>query len=102
MLKRDITYKDLDDQEVTDTFYFNMTKTELLEMDLGKGEGGMDAWLRKIIDTRDNAGLFGEFKRIILAAYGERSPDGKRFIKSDEAREAFAQSMACDALVFEM
>lgn len=102
MLKREITYKDLDDQEVKETFYFNLTKTEILDMELEHGQGGLDAWIRRIVRTDDHAGLVAEFKKIILASYGERSPDGKKFIKSDELKRDFAQSMAYDQLFFEL
>lgn len=106
MLKRDITYKDLDDEEVTETFYFNLTKTEILDMEVESGNGGLEEWYRRIVKTQDRQALVDEFKKIILKSYGERSPDGKRFIKTDENGQplstAFAQTMAYDQLFFEM
>lgn len=102
MLKRDITYRDLDDQQVTETFYFNLTKTEILEMELEHGGGGLAEWIKRVVKTEDHAALVAEFKKIILKAYGQRDPEGKRFIKTDEMRANFAQTMAYDALFFEL
>ncbi len=101
MLKRDITYQDFNDEKVTDTFYFNITKSEIIELEVETKEG-MDATIKKIIETKDNKTLIAEFKRIILLAYGEKSGDGKRFIKSDESREAFSQTAAFDTLFIEL
>ncbi len=101
MLKRDITYQDFNDEKVTDTFYFNITKSEIIELEVETKEG-MDATIKKIIETKDNKTLIAEFKRIILLAYGEKSADGKRFIKSDESREAFSQTAAFDSLFMEL
>lgn len=101
MLKRDITYKDFDGNEVTDTFYFHLSKTELMDLELSY-QGGLEATINRIIETKDVKSLINEFKRIILAAYGVKSEDGKRFIKTDELREQFTQTAAYDALFFEL
>jgi hypothetical protein len=101
MLKRDIKYTDFDGNEATDTYYFNLTKSELVELEAGK-PGGLDQWIRNVIDTKDNNALISEFKKIILLSYGEKSPDGKRFMKSDEMREEFSQTAAFDELFIEL
>lgn len=101
MLKREITYKNFNDEEVTDTFYFHIAKSEIIELQV-EHEGGIDAMIRRIIETKDYKSLIAEFKRIILLAYGEKSDDGKRFIKSAELREAFSQTAAFDELFMEL
>ena len=101
MLKRDITYENYNGETVTETFYFNLTKTEIVELEVGYS-GGLEAFIQKIIDTKDNAGLVREFKKIVLLAYGVKSEDGKRFIKSDELREEFSQTAAYDALFMDL
>ncbi len=101
MLKRDITYLDFNDEEVTDTFYFNITKSEIVELEVEHKEG-LDATIKKIIETKDNKSLIAEFKRIILLSYGEKSADGKRFDKTDEMRKGFSQTAAYDALFMEL
>lgn len=101
MLKREITYEDFDGQTVTETFYFNLTKTEIVQLEVDY-EGGLETTLRRIITTEDVKALMREFKRIVLLAYGVRSEDGKRFVKNDELREAFTQTAAYDALFIEL
>lgn len=101
MLKREITYEDYNGETVTDTFYFNLTKTEIIELEVGY-EGGLEAAIQKIIEAKDNKNLIAEFKKIVLAAYGKKSEDGKRFIKSETLREEFAQTAAYDALFMEL
>ncbi len=101
MLKREITYEDFNGDKVTETFYFNLSKTELIELEVGYGEG-LEAAIRKIIKAEDRQALITEFKKIILMTYGEKSPDGKRFAKSDELRMAFSQTAAFDALFMEL
>ena len=101
MLKRDITYEDFNGETVTEIFYFNLTKTELFELQFGY-EGGLDALLEKIIETKDMHGLIELFKKIIKASYGVRSEDGKRFIKTDQVFEEFTQTAAYDALFMKL
>ena len=101
MLKRSITYTDFNDEEVTETFYFNITKSELVDLEVGH-EDGLENFVMRIVKTEDKKALIGEFKRIILLSYGERSADGKRFVKNQELRDAFEQSAAYDALFIEL
>lgn len=97
MLKHEITYEDFNDEKVTETLYFNISKTELMELEVEHPEG-MHDWLQRMVKIEDKKKLFAEFKRIILLSYGEKSPDGKRFIKSDEIRNDFEHSAAFEAL----
>jgi len=101
MLKQDITYENFDGEQVTETFYFNLTKTEIIELEVGY-EGGLEATIKRIISTQDNKQLIAEFKRIVLLAYGQKSDDGKRFVKSDQLREEFSQTAAYDELFIKL
>lgn len=101
MLKRTIKYTTFDDEEVEEVFYFNFSKPELIDMD-AKYEGGIAGLIRKISDSKNIREIIGIFKMIILDSYGEKSDDGKRFIKSDERREAFSQSAAYETLYMEL
>lgn len=102
MLKRAITFEDLDGNTVTEEFYFNLSKTELLELETGYENGSFSAALQRIIDSKNVSGLISEFKKLVLLAYGQKSADGKRFIKSDQLREEFSQTPAYDALFMEL
>lgn len=101
MLKRDITYTDFNDQKVTETHYFNLTKTEILELEVSYGEGFAEA-IQRIVRAEDAKSLIAEFKKIILLAYGIKSDDGRRFIKSEELRTQFSQTAAYDELFIEL
>lgn len=102
MLKREITYTDFfTDEEVTETFYFNLTKQELKEMQFSQ-PGGFSAQVERAIETGNLPILFMEFKKLVLAAYGERGEDGKSFNKSPEIAEAFTRTAAYDQLFNEL
>lgn len=101
MLKRDITYTDFEDKEHTETFYFNISKPELIELEV-EVEGGLGDFLAKIIKEMNGKELIKYFKQIVLMAYGVKSDDGKRFIKSDQLREEFSQTAAYNALFMEL
>lgn len=101
MLKHDITYEDYNGDTITETFYFNLTKSELIELDVEHGEG-MYEWLSNIVKAEDRKTMVAEFKRIVLLAYGQKSPDGKRFIKSEEMREEFSQTAAYNELFMQL
>lgn len=100
MLKKTIKYTDFNGEEQEDIEYFNLTKTELIELEVNY-EGGLAGFAQRIIDTKDRKVLVEEFKRLILLAYGRKSEDGKRFVKSEAMREEFSQSAAFDALFTE-
>lgn len=101
MLKREISYEDFDGNKQTDIFYFNLTKSELVELE-ADFEGGLEKSITAIAEAKDGATLLAQFKRIILMSYGIKSPDGKRFEKSDKLREEFQQTAAYDQLFIEL
>lgn len=101
MLKKTIKYVDYNDEEREEDFYFNLSKAELAEMELST-EGGLTETLNKISTTRNMPKLVQMFKGIILKSYGEKSPDGKRFIKSEELSTAFSQTEAYTQLFMEL
>lgn len=101
MLKKTMTYTDYDGNERTEDFYFNLTKAEAMEMEMGT-TGGMTKMLEKIIAEQDVKRIIEVFKDIILRSYGEKSPDGKRFVKNPELTEAFSQTEAYSDLFMEL
>ena len=101
MLKKTITYVDYDGNERTEDKYFNLSKSELMEMQLSEN-GGLDKVLEKMIAEQDNAKLAELFKKIITLSYGEKSIDGKRFIKKPELTEEFLQTEAYSVLFMEL
>lgn len=101
MLKKTITYTDYDGLERTEEFRFNLTKAELMDMELTT-VGTFSKLMQKIIDEKDMVRLAKYFKELILKSYGVKSDDGKRFIKSPELSEAFSQTEAYSELYVEL
>lgn len=101
MLKKTITYEDFDGNQRTEDFRFNISKAEVLEMQ-SSINGGMSTFLEKIIGEQDSKQLIEYFKDLILKSYGEKSLDGKHFIKSKELSEAFSQTEAYTELFMEL
>lgn len=101
MLKKSITYTDYNDKERTEDFYFNLSKSEVLEMEMTT-TGGLAEKITGIVAAQDTPSIIKIFKDLILQAYGEKSPDGKRFVKSKELAEAFCQTEAYSILFMEL
>jgi len=101
MLKKTITYTDYNGEERTEDFYFNISKAEAAEMELTT-TGGLTKEIEEIIAAKDNPSIVKLFKSIILKAYGKKSPDGKRFIKSEELSKEFSETEAYSNLFMEL
>lgn len=101
MIKKTITYTDYNGVERTENFYFNLSKAEVMEMELS-ADGGMTAAIQKIIDAKDIPSIIRVFKDLVLKSYGVKSDDGRRFIKSKEISEAFAQTEAYSQIFMEL
>lgn len=101
MLEKTITYKDFLGNERKETYYFNLTKTEITEMQLSK-DGGLAKMLTKIVQDKNIPEIMKMFKDLIMKAYGEIDADGKHFRKSKEISEAFTQTLAYDEFFMEL
>ena len=101
MLKKTMTYTDYNGVERTEDFYFNLTKAEIMEMELSTS-GGLAETINKIVAAQDAPAIIKIFKDLVLKAYGEKSADGKRFIKSNEIATAFSQTEAYSQLFMEL
>lgn len=105
MIKKTITYTDYLGTTRTEDFYFNLSKTELSDMQMDV-DGGYNVQLEKIMNAKNNKEVYKNFVKIVLAAYGELSPDGRFHIKEDDEGHKlsarFKQSPAYDALMDEI
>ena len=101
MIKKTITYKDYNDIERTEDFYFNLSKAEVMEMELST-TGGLAEMIKRIVAAQDQPAIIKIFKDLVLKAYGEKSADGKRFVKSDEIASGFSQTEAYSILFMEL
>ena len=101
MLKKTITYTDYNGNVRTEDFYFNLTKAEINEMNLST-TGGLEQMIHEISSTMNVPKIAAVFKDLILRAYGVKSPDGRRFIKSKALSEEFSQTEAYSELYMEL
>lgn len=101
MLKKTIAYTDYNGIARKEDFYFNLTQAEVTEMEVSV-EGGLVEMINRVVAARNGKVIIETFKDVILRAYGEKSPDGRRFIKNQEIRDAFAQTEAYSILFMEL
>lgn len=101
MLKKSITYTDYNGGERTEDFYFNLSKAEIMEMEMSTS-GGFAEMINRVVAAQDAPSIIKIFKELILKAYGQKSPDGKRFIKSKELSDEFSQTEAYSVLFMEL
>lgn len=101
MLKKVMTYTDYNGVERTEEFLFNLSKAELMEMEMTTA-GGLSTMIQGIVDSKDIPAIINIFKKLLLKAYGKKSPDGRRFIKSEEISQEFAQTEAYSEMFMEL
>lgn len=101
MLKKTVTYIDFDGNERTEDFFFNLTEQEIAEMELST-EGGLGNFIKKAVAAKSQVELIELFKKLILAAYGVKSADGRRFVKNDAVREDFMSTQAFSDIYMEL
>lgn len=105
MITKTIKYTDYNGVEREEKFLFNLSKAELMEMEMGT-TGGLTEMIEKIIETHDQPSIIAIFKKLILKAYGEKSADGKRFVKVDDNGKplstAFSETEAYSILFMEL
>jgi hypothetical protein len=101
VLKKTITYENFNEEEVSEDFFFHLSKAELVELEMST-EGGLSDSLQRIVAEEDTKKIVEEFKRIVLQAYGVKSPDGRRFTKNQQLREEFESTEAYSTLFMEL
>lgn len=101
MIKWPMTSTNFNGEEITEDLYFNLTKAEIMEMELSV-DGGFGEMMQRIVNAKDMPSMIKIFKELLLKSYGVKSPDGKRFIKNDALREEFSQTQAYSDLFIEL
>lgn len=101
MIKETITYTDYNGISRTDDFYFNLTKAEVMELEMST-KGGLAEMIQRIVKAQDQPAIIKIFKDLIVKAYGVKSPDGKRFIKNQEVIDEFVQTEAFSELFMKL
>ena len=101
MVVKKIKYTDFNGVEREEEFMFNLTEAEITEMELTT-DGGLSDSIKKIISAQDTPEIIKTFKMLLLKSYGEKSADGRRFVKSDKLSEEFAQTNAYSQLFMKL
>lgn len=101
MLKKTISYTDFNGNPRKEDFYFNLNKAELVELQASQ-RGGLETYLERIVQEDDVREIIEMFKEIISKAYGKKSDDGRRFMKSEEILKEFTETPAYSELFMEL
>lgn len=101
MVKETIKYEDYNGNELEETFLFDLSEAETMELELTT-PGGLTEYITRIVNAQNTPEIIKIFKKIILLAYGEKSLDGKRFVKSEELSTAFSQTKAYSKLFMKL
>lgn len=101
MIKKTYKYVDFNGNEREEDFYFHLSESEIVTMDMSIN-GGLVEKIKRITQTQDTAELIKLFQELIFKSYGEKSLDGKRFEKSDKLSTAFSQTEAYNMLFMEL
>lgn len=101
MLKKVVEFTDFNDEQGSETLYFNLTEAEIIRLDANY-EGGLEA-VTKVLDPQENPQqVLDLFEDVIKASYGEKSKDGRHFVKDPDAVQNFLHSAAYSALFMEL
>lgn len=101
MIKETISYTDYNGTPRKEDFYFNLTKAEVMELEMST-KGGLAEMIQRIVAAQDQPAIIKIFKDLIVKAYGVKSPDGKRFIKNQEVVDEFVQTEAFSELFMKL
>ena len=101
MLKKTITYTDYNGNERTEDFYFNLSRAEITKMELGT-TGGLSEMIQNVVKSKDVPSIIKIFEDLVLRSYGQKSADGRKFMKSKEITDDFAQTEAYSMIFMEL
>lgn len=104
MFTKKIKYTDYAGETREEEFEFNMTKAEVVEWQYSI-KGGINNLFHKIVNDNDQPALVKMIKDLIARSYGERSLDGRKFIKKRNGVplfEDFEATPAYDVLFMEL
>lgn len=101
MLKKTITFVDYNGTTRTEDHYFNLNESEALKLELME-KGGLTEKINRIIAAQDIPVIMETFEYFIKKSYGEKSPDGREFIKSEELTRKFIQTEAYSKFMMEL
>ena len=101
MLAKEITYTDYNGTKRTETFYFYLSRAELMRMEM-TCETSLRDKLIAMVKEQDKVKLYEYFEWLVLKSYGEKSEDGRHFRKSEEISKEFSNTEAFSELLIEL
>jgi len=93
MLKKVIKYTDYNGNQRTETAYFNYNKLDILKLEAKLGDD-VEAYSKKLAASKDVNKMINFIQDLVLGAYGQKSEDGRSFIKDPKKTEEFENSNA--------
>ncbi len=97
MQKLTVQFENFDGETVSEDLYFHLNIKELQDME--KWDVPLTQRIAKLTKTEDGKEAFDLMRDIVEAAYGERSEDGKRFVKNPEVLKNFTEGLAYDEVI---
>ena len=101
MFSRTFEYKGYDGNMHKDTYWFNLDEAELTKMELSR-VGGIRGFMTRLMKENRPAEIVDMFEKIILGSVGERTADGRRFVKNQEIIDDFRFTPAYSQLFMEL
>ena len=101
MLKKTISYTNFNGEERTEDFFFHLSTPEITRMQI-KFKGDIAEYAKKLQQAGDQDGMITFVEELMLSSYGEKTDDGKSFIKTKEVRTKFEYSQAYAELFEEL
>lgn len=101
MYKITKTYTDFNDNERTEDFYFHLTEAEVMKMQMST-KGGLAEMIKSVVASQDAPAIIKIFEDLVAKAYGQKTPDGRGFIKNDTIRAEFEQTQAYSDIFMEL
>lgn len=108
MIRKEIQFKNFNDETETGVFFFNMSKGELVMQQMAAIDQHTESFqdkLEKIAKNLQGRALVDTLREIIFDSYGEKTVDGKNFVKIRDGKhivENFLSSGAYSELVVEL
>ena len=101
MLKKIVKFEDFNGEQQEAEVHFNLTKTELANY-YAQFEGGFDQHFKDAVRRGDIQTVSELMFNFIHLSYGQKSPDGLRFIKTEEDLQLFQQTAVYDQICTEV
>lgn len=103
MLKKTITFTDYNGTERKEDFFFHLSKADILEwVSSTDGDYTIDEYLKRIYKEHNGKKIMETFKDLIYRSYGEKSLDGRQFIRTEEVKRKFMETEAYSVLFTEL